>query len=65
MKKKVIPDNFNELLISIAIAYGVRSEAPILNKGLVLCTDSYTIQEVVKLMNVLKIKYNIICTIQG
>jgi len=36
------------------------------NKGLVLCTDSFTIQEVVKLMNVLKIKFNIHnTTIQG
>jgi len=30
-----------------------------------LCTDSFTLQEVVKLMNVLKIKYNINSTIQG
>ena len=36
-----------------------------LNKGLVLCTDSYTLQEVVTLINVLKIKYDIDCTIQG
>lgn len=40
-------------------------EGAILNKGLVLCTDSYSIQVVVKLINVLKIKYDIICTIQG
>ena len=36
-----------------------------LNKGLVLCTDSFTIQEVITLMNVLKIKYDINSTIQG
>ena len=40
-------------------------EGAILNKGLVLCTDSYYIQEVVNLINVLKIKYDINCTIQG
>ena len=31
--------------------------------GLVLCTDSYTIKEVVSLVNVLIIRYNLICTI--
>lgn len=36
-----------------------------LNKGLILCTDSYTVQEVLKLMNVLKIKYDINSSIQG
>lgn len=32
--------------------------------GLVLCTDSYTIKEVVFLVNVLIIRYNLICTIR-
>jgi hypothetical protein len=36
-----------------------------LNKGLVLCTDSFTLQEVINLRNVLQIKYNIDSTIQG
>jgi hypothetical protein len=33
-------------------------------QGLVLCTDSYTIQEVVCLVNVLIIRYSLICTIR-
>ena len=40
-------------------------DGAILNKGLVLCTDSFTLQEVLLLMNVLRIKYNINSTIQG
>lgn len=32
-------------------------------KGLLLCTDSFKIKEVVLLMNVLIIRYNISCTI--
>lgn len=36
-----------------------------LNKGLIWCTDSITVQEVITLMNVLKIKYNINSPIQG
>ena len=37
----------------------------ILNKGLVLCTDSFTLQDVIKLINVLIIKYDINCTMIG
>lgn len=40
-------------------------DGAILNKGLVLCTDSFTLQEVINLRNVLLIKYNIDSTIQG
>lgn len=32
--------------------------------GLVLCTDSYTLQDVVRLVNVLIIRYNLICTLR-
>jgi len=32
--------------------------------GLVLCTDSYTIQEVIYLINVLILRYNLICTLR-
>jgi hypothetical protein len=40
-------------------------DGAIKNKGLVLCTDSFTLQEVIKLRNVLDIKYDIDSTIQG
>jgi len=33
-------------------------------KGLLLCTDSYSIEDVVRLVNVLIIRYNLICTIR-
>jgi len=32
--------------------------------GLVLCTDSFTLQEVVLLVNVLIVRYNFTCTIR-
>jgi hypothetical protein len=32
--------------------------------GVILCTDSYTILDVVRLMNVLMIKYRLECTLQ-
>lgn len=49
----------------MALAHWIMGDRVNLNKGLVWCTDSFTLQEVVKLMNVLKIKYNINSTIQG
>jgi len=33
------------------------------NKGITLCTDSFTFKDVVNLMNILKIKFNINSTI--
>ena len=35
-----------------------------LRQGLRICTDSYSIEDVVKLVNVLIIKYRLDCTIQ-
>lgn len=32
-------------------------------KGIFLCTDSYSIQDVVRLMNVLIIRYDLKCTL--
>jgi hypothetical protein len=64
-KIKVIPNNIYELLTPIALAHWIMGDGAILNKGLVLCTDSFSLQEVVKLINVLKIKYDINSTIQG
>lgn len=34
------------------------------HNGLIICTDSYSIEDVVRLINVLKIKYRIECTIK-
>lgn len=66
-KIKQIPDNIYDLLTPITIAprSWIMGDGSKLNKGLILCTDSYTVQEVLKLMNVLKIKYDIDSTIQG
>ena len=32
--------------------------------GLILCTDSYIIQDVVRLINVLNIRYRLVCTLR-
>ncbi len=57
---KIVPIDIYDLLSEVGLAHwimcdGSRSS----NKGLVICTDNFTIFNVVKLMNVLLIKWNI------
>ena len=63
-KTKIIPNNIYDLLTPVALAHWIIGDGSARSTGLVLCTDSYTIQEVVKLTNVLKIKYHLECTIR-
>jgi len=72
---KVIPNNIYELLTPVAFAHLILGvlccarEGSLLlallrrGKGIYLCTDSYTIQDVVRLMNVLIIRYELKCTL--
>ena len=64
-KIKVIPTNIYDLLTPIALANWIRGDGAKRNKGLVLCTDSYSILDVVKISNVLRIKYDLKTTITG
>lgn len=63
-EKKVIPLQIYHLLTPIALAHWIMGDGQRRELGLVLCTDSYTIQEVVCLVNVLIIRYSLICTIR-
>ena len=55
-KIKIIPYNIYDLLTPIALAHWIMGDGAKRNKGLVLCTDSFSISDVVKLSNVLRIK---------
>ena len=59
---KGIPDNIYDLLTPLD--NGRRLGTCFATQGLILCTDSYSVPEVVKLMNVLNIKYKLSCTLQ-
>jgi hypothetical protein len=61
---KVIPENIYELLTPVALAQVIMGDGSAQRHGLVLCTDSYTIPEVVRLMNVLMIRYRLDCTLR-
>jgi LAGLIDADG DNA endonuclease family len=62
--KKTIPENIFHLLNPIALQHWIMGDGQRRDKGLVLCKDSYSILEVVRLVNVLIIRYNFVCTIR-
>ena len=63
-KVKIIPDNIYDLLTPIALAHWIMEDGvSYKGKGLGLATDSYTIQDTVRLMNVLIIRYNLKCSL--
>lgn len=61
---KVIPENIYELLTPVALAHVIMGDGSAQRHGLILCTDSYTIPEVVCLINVLMIRYRLDCTVR-
>lgn len=60
---KIIPENLYELLTPVALAHLLMGDGGFKSKGIYLCTDSYIIQDVVRLMNVLIIRYDLKCTL--
>jgi len=62
---KTIPENIYELLTPVALAHWIQGDGTWDHSGVVLCTDSFTIPDVVRLMNVLIIRYNLDCTLRS
>jgi len=52
-----------ELLSPITLAIWIGGEGTWLRTGTVLCTDSFSIQDTVKLINVLNVRYGLECTL--
>jgi len=61
---KVIPNCIYDLITPIALAHWIMGDGNWVGSGLRLCTDSFTIPEVVRLINVLMIRYRLDCTLQ-
>lgn len=62
-KVKIIPQNIYELLTPIALAHLIMGDGGFKSQGIYICTDSYSIQDVVRLMNVLILRYDLKCTL--
>lgn len=60
---KVVPDNIYDLLTPVALAHLIMGDGAVSRHGLILCTNSYSVLDVVKLINVLMIRYNLECSI--
>ena len=64
-KVKVIPSNMYDLLTPVALAHWIMGDGTYKSQGLLLCTDSNTIQDIVRLMNALTIRYDLKCTMHN
>jgi len=61
---KIIPENIYELLTPIALAHVISGDGLVSRHGIVLCTDSYSVSDIVRLINVLIIKCRLNSTLQ-
>jgi hypothetical protein len=62
-RTKIIKPELFEYLDYLSIAHWIMGDGSKRNKGITLCTDSFSFKDVVNLMNILKIKFNINSTI--
>lgn len=62
--KTISPELFNYLSPS-ALAYWIMSDGVSNQYGLTICTDSFSYSEVVCLLNILKIRYDLNCSIHS
>ena len=63
-KIKVIPQDIYNLLTPIALTHLIMGDGSKQRHGLIICTDSYKLVDVVSLMNVLRIRYRLDCTMR-
>jgi len=64
MVKKCVPTNIYHLLNPVALAHWIMGDGSYQPGGsLVLCTDSFSLQDVIHLMNVLIVRYGLECSL--
>jgi hypothetical protein len=62
-QQKCIKLELFDYLNEIVLAHWIMGNGAKKNKGLTLCTDSFTLKENILLINMLYIKFNLICTL--
>jgi len=60
---KIIPNNIFDLLSPITLAHLIMGDGSSKSHGLIICTDSYTVKDVVRLINVFIIKFRLECSL--
>ena len=63
-KVKRVPSDIYNLLTPVALAHLIMGDGSAKQHGLIICTDSYELVDVVRLMNDLMIRYNIDCSLR-
>jgi hypothetical protein len=58
---QIISNNIYELLTPVALAHMIMGDGTAIPHGLIICTNSYSVQDVVLLMNILMIRYRLEC----
>jgi hypothetical protein len=63
---KVVPrdNDIYVLLTPVALAHWIQGDGSVQRDGLILCTNSYSLEDVVRLMNVLMIRYRLECNLR-
>jgi hypothetical protein len=61
---KVIPEDIYNLLTPVALAHLIMGDGSAQRYSLKICTDSYTLSDIIRLMNVLIIRYELDCTLR-
>ena len=61
--KKVVPENIYNILAPVSLAHLIMGDGTAVSGGIRICTDSFTVQDTVRLINVLIIKYRLKCTL--
>jgi hypothetical protein len=62
-KLKFVPLDIYMLLTPIALAHWIMGDGAKTGSGLILCTDSFSLKDVLRLMFVLQNRYNLNCSI--
>lgn len=62
-KVKTISDELFHYINPIALAYWIMCDGVSAQYGVVLCSESFTLQENIKLINILKIKFDLNCSL--
>ena len=63
-KVKVIPQDIYNMLTPVALAHLIMGDGSMQRHGLTICTDLYDIKDIVRLINVLIIKYRLDCILR-
>lgn len=61
---KIIPNNIYDILTPVALAHLIMGDGKLSRHGLIICADSFSVEDVVRLINVLIVRYRLECTIR-